>query len=144
MAVVPPHECHVNRVTRELLERCQWRDFVVNATGSVTAFLQTGIGVCLMVGDEIVAEGYAPYIGRGSAEVGVVTSEEQRGRGYATIVAAFLAAIVGEQDLAMYWSCDADNAASIRVAEKLGFQDPKSFALLLYRPLQPGGTNPDS
>jgi hypothetical protein len=139
-----PANVHVHRMTAELLERCQWRDVVVHATGSVAAFLQTGTGVCLADGNEIVAEGYAPYAGRGSAEVGVVTSEDQRGRGYATIVAAFLAAALAERELAMYWSCDADNAASIRVAEKLGFQHPKSYALLMYPQLQPGLTNSDS
>jgi RimJ/RimL family protein N-acetyltransferase len=35
----------------------------------------------------------------------------------------------------MYWSCDADNASSIRVAEKLGFEHPRRFELLLYRPV---------
>ena len=42
---------------------------------------------------------------------------------------------LADRSLAMYWSCDADNAASIRVANKVGFGAPHPFQLLLYRPL---------
>jgi RimJ/RimL family protein N-acetyltransferase len=129
-----PTDVSVARLTRDLLERCEWREVVSNAAGSIDDFLRTGVGLCLVLGDEIVAEAYAPYIGRGSAEVGVFTPEARRGRGYAALAVSFLSAALAERGLAMYWSCDADNASSIRVAEKLGFEQPQRFELLLYRP----------
>ena len=85
--------------------------------------------------DEILAEAYAPFIGRGVAEVGVVTAEAHRGQGLAPIAIAWLGAVLAERGLAMYWSCDTTNEASVRVAGKLGFGAARPFGILLYRPL---------
>lgn len=133
-----PSTVTVASLTRDLLERCEWRDLVAEAAGGVDAFLETGLGVCLLAGDEIVSEAYAPFVGRRTAEVGVVTAEGQRGRGLAAVTVAFLAQSLADHDLELYWSCDAENTASIRVAEKLGFASPRSYAMLLYRPLPKG------
>jgi len=74
-------------------------------------------------------------IGGGVAEVGVVTSEAHRGQGLASIAIAWLAADLAERGLGMYWSCDTDNEASVRVAGKLGFGPARPFGILLYRQL---------
>ncbi|MEO8469175.1 MAG: GNAT family N-acetyltransferase [Chloroflexota bacterium] len=131
-----PADLTVRPMDPELLARCEWLELVVDAHGSIEAFLARGSGLCLMRGDEIVAEAYAPFIGRGVAEVGVVTPEPHRGHGYASVAIAFLAKVLAGRGLAMYWSCDADNDASIRVAAKLGFGPPRPFGILLYRPLE--------
>jgi predicted GNAT family acetyltransferase len=122
-------------MTRELMERCEWGDTVAEAADGVEAFLETGLGLCLIDGDEIVCEAYAPFLGRRSAEVGVVTPEAYRVRGLAAIAVAFLAERLAGQGLGLYWSCDAENTASIRVAEKLGFVGARRYAMLLYRQL---------
>ena len=119
----------------DLLARCEWRELVEGAHGSIDAFLEHGIGLCLMREDEILAEAYAPFIGGGVAEVGVVTSEAHRGQGLASIAIAWLAEVLAERGLAMYWSCDTDNEASVRVAGKLGFGPARPFGILLYRQL---------
>jgi hypothetical protein len=130
-----PDGITVRPIDAELLARCEWRELVESAHGSAESFLEHAFGLCLMRGDEIVAEAYAPFIGNGVAEVGVVTSEAHRGHGYAPIAVAFLAQALADRALAMYWSCDADNVASIRVAGKVGFGPARPFQLLLYRPL---------
>jgi hypothetical protein len=122
-------------IDAELLARCEWSELVEGAHGSAEAFLEHGLGICLVRHDEILAEAYAPFIGRDVAEVGVITPEAHRGRGYAPIAVAFLATALAERGLAMYWSCDADNIASVRVADKVGFGPARPFRLLLYRPL---------
>ncbi len=86
--------------------------------------------------EEILAEAYAPFIGRGVAEVGMVTPEAHRGQGLATMAIAWLAVPLAARGLTMYWSCDAANAASVRVAEKLGFGAPRPYRILLYRQLE--------
>jgi GNAT acetyltransferase len=130
-----PADATVRALDAGLLERCAWRELVVGAHGSVEAFLEHGIGLCLLRDDEILAEAYAPFIGRGVAEVGVITADAHRGQGLAPIAIAWLAAELAERDLAMYWSCDADNEASARVAGKLGFGPARPFGILLYRRL---------
>jgi GNAT superfamily N-acetyltransferase len=125
----------VRPLDADLLARCEWRELVEGAYGSIEAFLEHGIGLCLMRDDEILAEAYAPFIGGGVAEVGVVTAEAHRGQGLAPIAIAWLAAELDERGLAMYWSCDTDNEASVRVAGKLGFGPARPFGILLYRRL---------
>ena len=124
----------VEPMNSTILERCEWRELVVAAYGTPEAFLAVGHALVLMEDGEIVAEAYAPFIGGGIAEIGVVTAEAQRGRGLAAIACAFLAAALADAGLAMTWSCDADNGPSIRVAEKLGFGTSRPYALMLYRP----------
>jgi GNAT superfamily N-acetyltransferase len=118
-----------------LMARCEWREVVEGAYGSVEAFLAHGMGLCVMRDDEILAEAYAPYIGNGVAEVGVITAEAHRGQGLAAIAIAWLAAALDERGLAMYWSCDTTNEASVRVAGKLGFGPARPFGIRLYRQL---------
>jgi GNAT superfamily N-acetyltransferase len=130
-----PDGVTVSPIDAELLARCEWRELVESAHGTGAAFLEHALGLCLIRGDEIVAEAYAPFIGGGVAEVGVVTADAHRGQGYARIAIAFLAETLAARGLAMYWSCDADNLASIRVADKVGFGPPHPFRLLLYRPI---------
>ena len=130
-----PAGVKVRPMDADLLTRCEWRALVEGAHGSIDAFLEHGIGLCLMREDEILAEAYAPFIGGGVAEVGVVTSEAHRGQGLASIAIAWLAVALAERGLAMYWSCDTDNEASVRVAGKLGFGPARPFGILLYRQL---------
>ena len=126
----------VRPLDAELLARCEWRELVVNAHGSIEAFLEHGVGLCLLRDDEILAEAYAPFIGRGIAEVGVVTAEAHRGQGLAAIAIAWLAATLADRGLTLYWSCDTSNEASVRVAAKLGFGAARPFGIHLYRQLE--------
>lgn len=131
-----PADVSVRAIDAELLARCEWQELVVGAHGGVEAFLRDAFGLCLMRGNDILSEAYAPFVGRTIAEVGVVTPEAHRGHGLAAVAIAFLAERVGDRGLSMYWSCDADNLASVRVAEKSGFGAAQPFQMLLYRPLQ--------
>ena len=130
-----PAGIDVRSMDAELLARCEWRELVEAAYGSIDAFLDQGLGLCLMRDDEILAEAYAPFIGRGVAEVGVVTAEAHRGQGLAATAIACLTERLDERDLAMYWSCDTSNDASVRVAGKLGFGAAQPFRILMYRQL---------
>ena len=131
-----PDGITVRPIDRDLLARCEWREHVEAAHGSVEAFLANGFGLCLMRDDDILAEAYAPFIGGGVAEVGVVTAEAHRGHGLAAIAIAWLMVPIAERGLAPYWSCDTTNEASVRVAAKVGFGEPRPFGIRLYRQLE--------
>ena len=130
-----PADVRVQPIDAAILERCEWRDLTVDAFGTTEAFLATGYGLVLMRDDEILAEAYAPFLGHGVAEIGVVTAEPHRGHGYAPIACAYLAATLAGAGYAMSWSCDSDNEPSVRVAQKLGFAPARPYALFLYRPM---------
>ena len=86
----------------------------------------------MMRGDEIIVEAYASSLGRTQAEIGAVTWEAYRGNGYAPIACAYLMQLLERRGYRAYWSCDADNLASIRVAQKLGFRQEKVYQILEY------------
>jgi RimJ/RimL family protein N-acetyltransferase len=123
----------IRRIDAALLRRCRWRDEVVRATGSAREFLGHGIGFCLLVDGMVVSEAYACFWGRERLEIATITHPEHRGRGYAGAVCAHLIESCEGLGFATYWSCDAANRASCKLASKLGFADPQRYRLLVYR-----------
>lgn len=122
-------------LTKELLERCEWREEIESFCGRLDNFVAHGFGLCLMQGDDILSEAYAPFVGQERIEIGVVTNEAHRGKGYGAITCAALIQTCLERGLAPYWSCDADNTASAHLARKLGFHDEHPYEIRLYRGL---------
>jgi RimJ/RimL family protein N-acetyltransferase len=127
-----PEEFEPHPIDQALLERCLWRDDMAFYAGSLEKFFRHGIGMCLMYGDEIIVEAYASALGSPYAEIGAITHEPYRGRGYATITVAFLVEALEKLGFQAYWSCDSDNLASARVARKLGFTIEKSYEIWEY------------
>ena len=122
-------------IDRQLLERCEWRSDMEFYCGSLDNFLVNGLGLCLMQGDEVIVEVYVSSFGDTHAEIGAVTREARRGRGYAPITCAYLIEVCEQRGYHAYWSCDVDNPASARVARKLGFRQEKAYQVLEYRHL---------
>jgi len=118
-----------------LLYRCEWRDDMAFYCGSLENFLHNGVGICLMHGDEIIVETYASALGASYAEIGAITHGPYRGRGYAPIAVAYLIEALEQRGFHAYWSCDADNPASARVARKLGFRIERPYEIWEYEPL---------
>lgn len=61
------------------------------------------------------------YVGRAHEDIGVVTQPEHRGRGLSTACAAALIGDTRARGRQASWTTSPDNAASRRVAAKLGF-----------------------
>jgi predicted GNAT family acetyltransferase len=115
-----------------MLERCLWSSDMAFYCGSLENFLHNGLGICLIRDDEILVEAYASAFGTIYAEIGAVTHEPYRGRGYATITVAHLINLLAQRGYQAYWSCDVDNPASSRVARKLGFKVEKPYQIWEY------------
>ncbi len=130
-----PCRFEIRPIDRDLLERCEWRSEMEFYGGSLDNFLANDIGLCLMRGDEILVEAYASSLGEAQAEIGVITREAHRGHGYAPIACAYLIEACARRGYQAYWSCDADNPASARVARKLGFRQEQAYQILEYGPL---------
>jgi RimJ/RimL family protein N-acetyltransferase len=121
-------------IDRELFERCEWREDMEFFSGSLENFLQNDLGICLMRTDEIIVEAYASALGEPYAEIGAITHEPYRSKGYATLTVAYLVEILAQLGYQCYWSCDFDNPASARVARKLGFKIEKPYEIWGYHP----------
>jgi len=114
-------------IDMELLQRCEWRDDMTFYCGSLENFLLHDLGLCLMHGEEIIVETYASALGSPNAEIGAITHEPYRGKGYASITVAYLIEALEQRGYHAYWSCDLDNPPSARVARKLGFKVEKAY-----------------
>jgi GNAT superfamily N-acetyltransferase len=127
-----PEGFEIRTLDRQLLERCEWKSEMEFYCGSVEHFLVHDYGLCLMRDGEIITEAYASSFGDGLAEIGAITHEAFRGQGFAAVACAFLIQTCERRGYKAYWSCDADNQASIRVARKLGFQQERAYRIYEY------------
>jgi RimJ/RimL family protein N-acetyltransferase len=127
-----PDGYELRLIDRALLERCTWRDDMAFYCGSLENFLRNDLGMCLMHGEEIIVETYASALGSPYAEIGAITHEPYRGRGFAPIAVAYLIEVLEQRGYHAYWSCDVDNASSARVACKLGFKIERPYEIWEY------------
>lgn len=122
----------VRRIDTALFNRCGWRDEIVHLLGSAREFLMHGIGYALLREGRIVAEAYGCLWTRDRVELVVTTPADCRGRGYATAVCAHLIDTCEAAGFQTYWSCGARDDASLRLAARLGYDDPREFHLLRF------------
>lgn len=117
-----PEGLSFQRIAGEWYSRClneEWsRDFVSLFTRA--EYARRGLGVLLMQDDLPVAGASSYVVYPGGIEVQVQTREGFEGRGLATMAAAKLILMAHERNLRATW--DAHNAASARIAEKLGYR----------------------
>jgi RimJ/RimL family protein N-acetyltransferase len=97
------------------------RAFRASLWGDARALLTEGIAAGAVVGGRIVATASLSAATERYGDVGVYTDEAYRGRGLATAAASIVAGCVQEAGRTPVWSAGAHNAASLRVAAKLGF-----------------------
>lgn len=89
---------------------------------SQTTFCERGFGYTALVADTIVCWCTAEYMSVKVCGVGIETIQEYQGKGIATATATHFLAHCLQHHITPYWECDSHNRASIRVAEKIGFE----------------------
>ena len=124
-----PEGCQLHRVDRELFGRCWERDLLVNIFGGAEKALANGFGLCLMRGEQILSEAHAGPATVGMIEIGTMTHERHRCRGYATLTCAHLVHACEELGFQTYWNCAKQNQASVAIARKLGYRAMKEYEL---------------
>jgi hypothetical protein len=90
--------------------------------GGPDGLLADGCAAAAVVEGRIAAVAQTYARTRAHADIGVHTAKACRRRGYATSAAALVIAQVQAVGETPVWSCGGDNHASMRVAEKLGFE----------------------
>lgn len=118
-----PNGYELKEIDSTLYDKCLERPITVDFVSSFqskAAFLRDGRGVVVVKNGEIVsgASSYTRY--REGIEIEVDTVEEERRKHLALIACSAL--ILRCLDEGLYPSWDAQNMASVRLAEKLGYQ----------------------
>ena len=93
--------------------------------------LREGIGAAVVIGDELVSLACVFARTQRYADIAVHTLADYRRRGYSTACAALVARGVLEAGQIPTWTVQERNLASMRVAEKIGFQTVANSMLLL-------------
>lgn len=124
IAIRPLDRALAERVDREMNQS------IAPFWGGYDRFLSGGFGFCALAGDALAAVAYAAGVGGGEANIDVFTAEPFRRQGLAARVCATFVAHCRTHGLVATWDCDADNAASARLASALGFREGLPFSQL--------------
>lgn len=116
-----PEGLSFQRITGELISWCRGQEWSLDFVSMFAdaQYERDGLGMLVMLDGEPVA-GASSYVAYpGGIEVQVQTREGFEGRGLATLASAKLILAAHERGMIATW--DAANAASLRVAQKLGY-----------------------
>lgn len=128
-----PSGCSIRRMDPSLMQRSFWHDAEnVERHGGAEAFLAKSDAIFLLHGDTIVCEASTGPSINGVRELGAITHEEYRGRGFATMTCAYLIQLCAQAGDDTYWNCAAQNLASAAVARKLGYRTEREYRLLAW------------
>jgi RimJ/RimL family protein N-acetyltransferase len=133
LEATPADGGHVIQLDAESLPMTEWYADTLHAFGSIERWLELGIGFAVMVGDEMAGEATAGPMCRGLLEMGVVTREAYRRRGYGTLVSRLTARACEARGDRVWWNANAGNAPSIAIARRLGFRRERRYELVACR-----------
>ncbi|MFN8465163.1 MAG: GNAT family N-acetyltransferase [Caldilineaceae bacterium] len=96
--------------------------WIAKTWGGARGLAASGYGWGAFVDGELAAVACTFYLGRSYEDIGVVTLDTYRRRGLSTACTVGLCCDVRARGHQPLWETSPDNTASLRVAEKLGFQ----------------------
>lgn len=103
------------------------------AYGSIENFLEIGVGCAVVYENEVVSWCRSDCHHADVIDIGIVTAPEHRRKGLATgLVSATLGHCFERGFRKVGWHCDANNIASWKTAEKVGFKKSHDFHYFFY------------
>ncbi|YCI78741.1 GNAT family N-acetyltransferase [Bacillus sp. R1-10] len=130
-----PKDFIVKRIDEKIItESLEFNESYYNEYwGSVSNFLENGFGYCLLHNDTVVSECTSIFSSSHFAEIDIATQNKYRGMGLAQNVAEIFIEHCIERTLKPNWDCDVNNFASIKLAERLGFENPMEYSVFVRR-----------
>jgi RimJ/RimL family protein N-acetyltransferase len=135
-----PSGYHLRKIDAEILPALEGFDYYVSMFGGIERALQQTIGYCIVQGETIVSEAVAGPLTRGIAEIGVGTGEAHRRQGFATATSARVIQECEARGYQAFWNASQQNAASVALAKRLGFQTERSFKVLAWSAIHSAGS----
>jgi len=100
--------------------------------GSVDTFLTTGLGYVIVDGEEIASLCCSGFVAGNIHVIDIETEASHRRKGYAEMAARAFVTECIDKHLQPHWDCMAENTASARLAEKLGFTQSHMYTLYSF------------
>jgi RimJ/RimL family protein N-acetyltransferase len=127
-----PDGCALRPIDATWFARCRYGEYYAAYFGSVERTLEKGLGYCLVKEQELLSEAFAADAALGLIEIGTITGEAYRGRGYAALTCARLIRECEARGYRTYWNCAKENQASAGLARSLGYQTEQEFRYVVY------------
>ncbi len=118
---------------RSIENRAFLRSKIESYWESTDAYLQAGIGCCVVQRNQIVSLCFSAFVAGCTHVVDIETIPEFRRRRVAERVGRAYADACRARSLTLHWDCMRDNAPSMRLAEKLGLRKVREYALYSFR-----------
>ncbi len=124
-----PKGCRMLRVDESLFDRIvnTYRPRLGFLWPRREKFLSEGLGYALLEGEQIASLCHTTFVGGGECDIALTTGPEYRRRGYATLTTAAFIDTWLSMGLVPQWHCTPDNAASIAIAARMGYQELGEF-----------------
>ena len=117
-----PSDCHIERIDIALARQLKNEGLsTLPGFSSLTDFAERGIGFCVSIEGRIMSHAVSLMQCREGIHIGIETDPDFRNKGFASAIAAKLLAHCMERDIYPHWAASSENAASIHLAEKLGY-----------------------
>jgi|WetSurSiteA1Bulk_404760.scaffolds.fasta_scaffold00807_3 hypothetical protein len=113
---------NIVRTDREIFNAMQGAVVPKHFWNNADDFCRNGAGFSIVIGGKPVSTAYSAYISEKQLELGIETSAEFRGKGYAGFTCSALIDYCLENNYEPVWSCRMENSASYLLAQKLGFE----------------------
>lgn len=102
-----------DNIPGRITPRFSWRD--------ASEFLDHGMGYCVMYKEKAVSWAFSAAVSSDELDIGIETVSDYRHMGLGFAAAEKMIQYCFEQSKRPIWSCDVNNTASLKIAEKLGF-----------------------
>ncbi|WP_226665256.1 GNAT family N-acetyltransferase [Metabacillus litoralis] len=99
--------------------------------GSVSNFIKKSFGFYILHQGKIVSECTSIFSSNQFVEIDIATHKEYRGLGLGSTIGKAYIDYSLERQLIPRWDCDVSNMSSIKLAEKLGFTNPKPYSVFV-------------
>ncbi len=127
-----PSGCQLRHLDRDLFVRAgeELHPLIQRMWDAPERFASSGFGYCVLDADSRLASVcYAAFVGGDEYEVGIMTAEQYRRRGFASAAArGFIDECLSRQ-ARPGWHCLTENEASCALARKLGFEPDLKFPI---------------
>ena len=111
-----------DNILGRITPRFSWRD--------ASEFLNHGMGYCVQYKKRAVSWAFSAAVSRDELDIGIETVSDFRHMGLGLVVAEKMIQFCFEQRKRPVWSCDVNNIASQKIAEKLGFVNHSEYTTI--------------
>lgn len=116
-----PDGCELKEIDSRLLKKISGKIVPSLFWKNVNDFLAKGKGYCITCNHEIASWAFSAAVSTKEIDIGIETNPEYKRQGLGMIVANKIVQYTIEQVKSPVWACHYENAASEKLAERLGF-----------------------